>query len=142
MKEGWKAELGATYIHGIDSNPIYKVAEANDLLRLGQRDLKGGSVLALTEGGEEVNPKIVQEVDWHYGMLMQECEEFFTHQRPTPVDSVGQFMRKEMATYLSKYSGRDRRLREILFTQRLLHEACLCGSDELMDDVALSELGE
>lgn len=139
-----KAELGATYIHGIESNPIYQIAEQHNLLKLTQRELKSASILAVMEDGEEVNTKIVQEVDWHYGMLMQDCEEFYMHHKPTPVenDSVGNHMKREMNKYLERYDGEDRHVREMLFQQRLLHEACLCGSDEAMTDVSLGEIGE
>lgn len=139
-----KAELGATYIHGIDSNPIYQIAEQNNLLKLTQREFKNCSVLALTENGEELSSKVIQDVDWHYGLIMQECEEFFLHHKPTPVenDSVGEHMRREMSKYLSRYEGHDRKVREMVFIQRLLHEACLCGSDEGMADVSLGEIGK
>lgn len=139
-----KVDLGATYIHGIESNPIYQIAEQNNLLQLTQRELKNAAVLTVTEDGEELNPKLVQEVDWHYGMLMQNCEEFFMLRKPTPLenDSVGQYMRRELGQYLDRFTGHERKLRASLFNQRLLHEACLCGSDEAMNDVSLQEIGE
>lgn len=138
-----KAELGATYLHGIESNPIYQIAEQNNLLKLNQRELKNCSVRAVTEDGEELNTKVVQEVDWRYGLLMQECEEFFHHHKPTPVenDSVGEFMKREVDKHLERYEGHERHIREMLFNQRLLHEACMCGSDEGMFDVSLGEIG-
>lgn len=144
VHNGFKADLGATYIHGVESNPIYQIAEQNNLLQLTQKQLKHGAVLAVTEDGEELNSKMVQEVDWHYGMLMQECEEFFALHKPVPIEneSVGQFMRREISSYLDRYVGHERKLREALFNQRLLHEACVCGSDEAMNDVSLQELGK
>jgi len=83
---GHKVELGANWIHGIDLNPIYKIAVANNLLsnQYSGRHL-GKKMMFVTENGDPVNARIVQDVDLNYGMLMSECEDFYKQQIPTPV---------------------------------------------------------
>lgn len=152
-KQAWKAELGANFIHGVEQNPVYIVANENNLLQLRTLDLGRKTVITLTEDGQEVSARLAQDVDWKYGMLMQRCEEFYhgAHQNivglpPTSPslagtgDSLGTFMRQEIANYLQRFVGDDRRHRELLFMQRLSHEAVLCGSNDL-DEVSLGEIG-
>lgn len=95
---GHKVELGANWIHGIDLNPIYKIAVANNLLsnQYAGRHL-GKKMMFVVEGGEPVNARVVQDVDLNYGMLMSECEDFYKQQIPTPVedDSVGAYVERE-----------------------------------------------
>ena len=95
---GHKVELGANWIHGIDLNPIYKIAISNNLLsnQYAGRHL-GKKMMFVTEGGDPVNARIVQDVDLNYGMLMSECEDFYKQQIPTPFegDSVGAYVERE-----------------------------------------------
>lgn len=138
-----KAELGANYIHGIERNPIFKIADQNHLLELRNAD-KGlrHKIVYATEGGGTVNKQIVQEVDWTYGMLMQQCEEYYQLDLPTAIenDSVGAFMEREFMDKIEKYSEEDRHIRMQVFQQRLAYEAVVSGSDT-MHEVSLSELG-
>ena len=141
---GRKAELGANWIHGIDRNPIYKIAMTNNLLsetfegrRLGQK------VMFMTETGQPVNTKVIEEVDWVYGTLIAQCEDFYQCSIPTPMenDSVGDFVMREFyQKFADRYSEKELLLRKMILEQRLLGECMITGCDS-MQEVALSEVG-
>jgi len=103
---GHKVELGANWIHGIDLNPIYKIAISNNLLsnQYAGRHLDK-KMMFVTESGEPVNARIVQDVDLNYWMLMSECEDFYKQQLPTPVDgdSVGAYVEREFEERIRRY---------------------------------------
>ena len=135
--------MGANWIHGIERNPIYQIADENGLLQLRYKD-KGlrHRNMFLTEIGEEVNAKVVKECDFTYGLLIQQCEEFYQMGMPTPydVESVGEYMKMEIAEKLETYHGTDKKLRDMIFKQHLMQEAVVSGCNNL-DDVSLSEFG-
>ncbi|KAK2163395.1 hypothetical protein LSH36_80g04020 [Paralvinella palmiformis] len=140
---GQKAEMGANWIHGIDLNPIYKIAVENNLLATHYSGRKlGQKIMFLTEDGEPVNAKIVEEVDWYFGMIMASCEDFYQSQIPTPYenDSVGAYVEREFGDKFRKYRGRDLKLRQMILQQRLLGESIISGC-HLMNELALSEVG-
>ena len=140
---GRKAELGANWIHGIDANPIFKIATEHDLLSTRYQGRKlGQKMMFLTETGQPVNTKVVEDVDWHYGMLMSRCEEFYQLHEPTPMenDTVGAFISREFEEKLERYHGQERHLREMVLQQRLLGECIISGAHS-MDDISLSEVG-
>ncbi|XP_064599632.1 peroxisomal N(1)-acetyl-spermine/spermidine oxidase-like isoform X2 [Liolophura sinensis] len=141
--EGGKAEMGANWIHGIERNPIYKIADQNHLLQLRNADksLRHKDVF-ITEDGEMINDKVVKEVDWVYGMTIQECEEFYQMGMPTPGenDSVGEYLRQCIDEQLEKYSNDQRRIRELIVNQRISLECCVSGCNSL-NDLSLSEYG-
>lgn len=138
-----RVEMGANYIHGIERNPIYQIAEENGLLQLRYKD-KGlrHKNLFLTESGDEVNARVVKECDFTYGLLIQQCEEFYQMGMPTPydVDSVGDYMKMEIEEKLEAYSDEDRRVRNMIFNQHLRQEAVVSGSNGL-EELSLSEFG-
>lgn len=140
---GQKAELGANWIHGIDKNPIFKLCVQKKLLtpqfagrKIGQKHM------FVTDRGEPVHAKLVEEVDWMYGMLMSQVEDFYTQQMPTPYenDSVGAFLFREFEEKLQSYHGPDKDLKRRVFQQRMLNEAIISGCHN-MTEVALSEEG-
>jgi len=92
---GHKVELGANWIHGIELNPIFKIAKKHNLLsnQYAGRHL-GKKMLFVTEQGAPVNGRVVESVDMDYGMLMSECDDFFQQQQPTPdeCESVGMYI--------------------------------------------------
>ena len=141
--DGHKAELGANWIHGIEENPIFQIADQNHLLQLRHADytLKRHDLYVM-ENGNRVSEKIVKEVDFSYGMLIQQCEDFFVSGIPTSDenDSVGEFLVSNFEEKLDKYSNNDRKVRELIFNQRLLLECCISGCDKL-EEVSLSEFG-
>ena len=140
---GQKAELGANWIHGIDLNPIYKIAVENNLLAANYCGRKlGQKIMFLDEHGDPINTKMVEEVDWHFGMVMASCEDFYQSQMPTPYedDSVGAYVEREFDDKFSRFHGRELQLRKMILQQRLLGESIINGC-HLMNEVALSEVG-
>ena len=135
--------MGANWIHGIERNPIFQIADENGLLQLRYKDkgLRHRNVF-LTENGEEVNQKVVKECDFTYGLLIQQCEEFYQMDMPTPydVDSVGDYMAMEIDEKLENFPGDERKLREMIFVQHLKQETVVSGCNDLQD-VSLSEFG-
>ena len=96
----------------------------------------------LTEDGAPIHAKLVEEVDWVFGMLMSQVEDFYTQQMPTPLenDSVGAFLEREFEDKLLSVPTQDHNIRRIIFHQRMLNEAIIAGCHN-MREVALSEEG-
>ena len=83
------------------------------------------------------------QVDWAYGTLIAQCEDFYQCGIPTPEenDSVGDFVEREFyRKFAGRYSEKELRLRKMILEQRLLGECMITGSDT-MTEVALSEVG-
>ncbi|KAL4231475.1 hypothetical protein ACF0H5_009052 [Mactra antiquata] len=139
----FRIELGANWIHGIERNPIYTIADENGLLQLRYKDkgLRHRNVF-VTESGEEVSAKIVKECDFTYGLLIQQCEDFYQMDIPLPydTDSVGEYMKEEIEGKLENYSDEEKRLRSMIFSQHLKQETVVSGCNDLCD-VSLSEFG-
>ena len=141
--KGHKAEMGANWVHGIETNPIYKLAVDNNLLTpqyLQGRKL-GEKLMFKQENGEPVHTKLVEEVDWVYGMLMNECEEFYQLGVPTPLenDSVGAFLEREFECRIQS-SVRNKKIHQQILRHRMLGECVISGCDSMWD-LALSEVG-
>ena len=140
---GQKAELGANWIHGIDRNPIFKLAVEHNMLPHNFQGRKLGQKLMFVSGkGDPVSAKVVEEVDWTYGMLMAQVEDFYQDHMPTPVenDSVGAFLEREFDGKIQQYRGPDATVRKNIFHQRMLNESIINGCDSL-HEMALSEAG-
>lgn len=135
--------MGANWIHGIERNPIYTIADENGLLQLRYKDkgLRHRNVF-LTESGEEVPAKTVKDCDFTYGLLIQQCEDFYQMDMPTPydIDSVGDYMKCEIEEKLENYPDEEKRLRSMIFSQHLKQETVVSGCNDLCD-VSLSEFG-
>ncbi|XP_021378631.1 spermine oxidase-like [Mizuhopecten yessoensis] len=138
-----KVEMGANWIHGIERNPIFKIAYENNLLELrhGDKGLRHKNLFR-TEDGEEINERTVNQINLLYGQLIIQAEDYYQSNIPTPEenDSVGAFLEREFSSMIERYSNGDRHVREILFDQRKLLECCISGCDTL-DEVSLSEFG-
>lgn len=141
--DGRKAEMGANWIHGIERNPIFKLADDNNLLELrhGNKGLRHKTAFK-TEDGDEITEKIVNQVNLAYGQLIIQAEDFYQNGIPTMEenDSVGAFLEREYEDTLERYTNGDRHIRELLFDQRKRLECCISGCDSLAD-VSLSEFG-
>ena len=132
-------------MHGVDQNPIYKLASHNGLLSRtppAQGRKLGQKVIFAKEKGIPVNIKVVEEVDWTFGMLMAQTEDFYQMHIPTPVenDSVGAFLCREFNAKMDRYHGQDFKLRKMIFDQRMLNEAVISGCDDL-HELSLAEIG-
>lgn len=134
--------MGANWIHGIERNPIYTIADENGLLQLRYKDkgLRHRNVF-LTETGNEVSAKVVKECDFTYGLLIQQCEEFYQMGiTDTPYETVGDYMKYEITEKLENYSEAERQVRTMIFAQHLKQETVVSGCNDLCD-VSLSEFG-
>lgn len=135
--------MGANWIHGIERNPIFKIADDNNLLELrhGNIGLRHKTTFRM-ESGEEVTEKIVNQVNLAYGQLIIQAEDFYQSGIPTleENDSVGAFLEREYEDTLEQYTNGDRHIRELLFDQRKRLECCISGCDTL-SEVSLSEFG-
>ncbi|KAJ8311839.1 hypothetical protein KUTeg_010611 [Tegillarca granosa] len=142
-ENGQKIEMGANWIHGVERNPIFQIAEENNLLQLrhGDKGLRHRNIY-VTESGEEANERIVNQVNLIYGQLIINAEDFFQSGIPTleENDSVGAYLEREFEEKMERYKNGDKRIRELIFNQRKLLECCISGCDSL-DDVSLSEFG-
>ncbi|XP_061439454.1 spermine oxidase isoform X2 [Rhineura floridana] len=144
-------ELGATWIHGSNGNPIYHLAEDNGLLEettddersVGRISLysKNGVAYHLTNNGQRIPKDVVEEFSDLYN------EEFFQSGKPVNVESknsVGVFtrdvVRKRIKADLDD-SEAIRRLKLAMIQQYLKVESCESSSHS-MDEVSLSEFGE
>nr|KAF6359088.1 spermine oxidase [Pipistrellus kuhlii] len=102
-------ELGATWIHGSQGNPIYHLAEANGLLEEttdGERSVgrislysKNGVACYLTNRGRRVPKDVVEEFSDLYNEVYNLTQEFFRNGKPVNAESqnsVGVFTREEV----------------------------------------------
>ncbi|KAK7109291.1 spermine oxidase-like isoform X2 [Littorina saxatilis] len=141
-EEGNKAEMGANWIHGVENNPIYEIANENHLLQMRHKDksLRSKDVF-IGESGDVVGDRLVKEVDLIYGLLLTQCENFFANNmQATDDDSVGQFLQRKFAEKVDRYANGERHVRDLIFGHRKLLECCISGCDTL-DEVALQDFG-
>ena len=73
---GTKAELGASWIHGVLGNPLYELAASNGLVAA-EKPPKPHNVAATTEDGRRVPFTVLQEVYEAYYWFFKRCEEYF-----------------------------------------------------------------
>ena len=135
--------MGANWIHGVENNPIYQIADENHLLQLRHKDksLRSKDVF-INEDGSIVGDRLVKEVDLIYGLLLTQCENFFTNNIPAPEedDSVGRYLQRNFEEKVGRYANGERHLRKLIFSHRKLLECCISGCDSL-DEVALQDFG-
>lgn len=140
---GVKAELGANWIHGIDRNPIYRLCVKNNMLPNSYQGRQlGKKAMFLLENAQPVNIKVIEEVDFTYGLIMSQVEDFYQCRLPTPVenDSVGAFVDREFCYRFDRYEGEEFHIRKMILDQRLLGECIIAGCHS-MHDISLSEVG-
>ncbi|KAK0057399.1 spermine oxidase [Biomphalaria pfeifferi] len=138
---GHKVEMGANWIHGIKDNPIYKLADENNLLTERELHLNSKNIY-LTESGEAIHEGTVKKVDFAYGTMLSSCEEYF-HTDPLSVDdheSLGGELDNLMEERLRNTAGEERHMLELVYHQRRLLECCICGCHDL-NEVSLSQFG-
>ena len=135
--------MGANWIHGVENNPIYQIADENHLLQLRHKDksLRSKDVF-VGENGSVVGDRLVKEVDLIYGILITRCESFFTEHLPVPEenDSVGRFLQRTFDEKVGHFANGERHVRDLIFGHRKLLECCISGCDSL-DEVALQDFG-
>lgn len=107
---GDRIEMGATWIHGIEGSPVYKIAQERSLLNSNQPwECMAGlprSPVTVAEGGHVLSPSFVHPISTHFKNLIKSIE-------GNPVDddafselimeqtgsSVASFLRKGLEVY-------------------------------------------
>lgn len=136
-------ELGANWVRGNSQNPVFRIAEQNNLLstQYNGRSLKT-QVFCLQESGQPVRRQVIEEVNMKYGFLLLECKSFYhtIDKVETAGESVGSFVKREFGMDKKRLPEEECQLRRQFLLQRLLSESIKTGSNS-MDDVSLSEFG-
>ncbi|XP_061840010.1 spermine oxidase [Nerophis lumbriciformis] len=157
VKHGEAAlELGATWIHGANGNPVYHLAADNGLLertdgeasvgRLSQYS-KNGVAFYQTNVGKRVAKHLVEEFSDLYNEVYKLTQEFFRDGKPVGAESqnsVGIFTRDVVRKRIMQDpddSQSTKKLKLSLLQQYLKVESCESSSPN-MDEVSLSEFGE
>lgn len=139
---GAKAELGASWIHGVLGNPLYELAASHGLVDASGQPQRPHNVAATTEDGRRVPFGVLQEIYEAYYWFFKRCEEYFLckYQPPQGVHSVGQHVKLEISIYLKRFPPQQRHLRQLIFDYLLKRECCITGCDS-MDQVDLVGIG-
>uniref|UniRef100_A0A3P9JRU0 Peroxisomal N(1)-acetyl-spermine/spermidine oxidase n=1 Tax=Oryzias latipes TaxID=8090 RepID=A0A3P9JRU0_ORYLA len=154
---GTTLELGATWIHGANGNPVYHLAEENGLLEHttdGERSVgrislyaKNGVAHYQTNGGKRIPKDLVEEFSDLYNEVYELTQEFFQNGKPVCAESqnsVGVFTRdvvRKKITVDPDDSEIIKKLKLSMLQQYLKVESCESSSPS-MDEVSLSEFGE
>ncbi|XP_077426335.1 spermine oxidase [Vanacampus margaritifer] len=158
IKHGETAlELGATWIHGGNGNPVYHLAEDNRLLEQntdGETSVerislysKNGVAHYLTNVGKRIPKDLVEEFSDLYNEVYELTQEFFQHGKPVGAESqnsVGVFTRDVVRKRIMMDpddSDSTKKLKLSMLQQYLKVESCESSSPN-MDEVSLSEFGE
>ncbi|XP_072525831.1 spermine oxidase [Salminus brasiliensis] len=150
-------ELGATWIHGANGNPIYHLAEDNGLLEhtteeecsVGRISLyaKNGVAHYQTNSGKRIPKDLVEEFSDLYNEVYELTQEFFQNGKPVGAEtknSVGIFTRDLVRKKIMldpDDSETIKKLKLSMLQQYLKVESCESSSPN-MDEVSLSEFGE
>ncbi|XP_072318366.1 spermine oxidase isoform X1 [Eucyclogobius newberryi] len=150
-------ELGATWIHGANGNPVYHLAEDNGLLEhttdeeksVGRISLytKSGVAHYQTDAGRRIPKDLVEEFSDLYSEVYELTQEFFQRGKPVCAESqnsVGVFTRDLVHKKIMQDpddSESTKKLKLSMLQQYLKVESCESGSPS-MDEVSLSEFGE
>lgn len=150
-------ELGATWIHGTQGNPVYHLAEEHGLLEEttdGERSVgrislysKDGVAYFLTNCGKRIPKDAVEEFSDLYNEVYDLTQEFFQSGKPVDDESqnsVGVFTRDLVRKRIKadrEDSENIKKLKLAMLQQYLKVESCE-SSCHSMDDVSLSEFGE
>ncbi|XP_062286852.1 spermine oxidase [Scomber scombrus] len=150
-------ELGATWIHGANGNPVYHLAEDNGLLEHttdGERSVgrislytKNGVAHYQTNVGKRIPKDLVEEFSDLYNEVYELTQEFFQNGKPVCAESqnsVGVFTRDVVRKKIMLDPDdpeSTKKLKLSMLQQYLKVESCESSSPS-MDEVSLSEFGE
>uniref|UniRef100_H3DL16 Spermine oxidase n=1 Tax=Tetraodon nigroviridis TaxID=99883 RepID=H3DL16_TETNG len=147
-------DLGATWIHGANGNPVYHLAQENGLLEHTTDEERSVTRISLftkkgvshyqTNLGERIPKHVVEEFRDLYNEVYELTQEFFQNGKPVCAESqnsVGVFtrdlMRKKIVT---DPDDSTKKLKLCMLQQYLKVESCESSAGS-MDEVSLS-LGE
>ncbi|OQR75336.1 peroxisomal N(1)-acetyl-spermine/spermidine oxidase-like [Tropilaelaps mercedesae] len=114
-------ELGPRWIHGVLGNPLYEFAISQNLIPL----------------------ELIDEVYSTYFWFSKRCEEYHLKRLKPPPEfnnSVGKHIQRDIDGYLRKYSGEEKKLRQMIFTHVKDRDACIAGADS-MEAISLEDFG-
>ncbi|XP_028308137.1 spermine oxidase isoform X2 [Gouania willdenowi] len=150
-------ELGATWIHGANGNPVYHLAEDNGLLEHttdGEKNVERISLYTTcgiahyqTNVGRRIPKDLVEEFGDLYNEVYELTQEFFQNGKPVCAESqnsVGVFTRdlvRKKIMFDRDDQESTKKLKLSLLQQYLKVESCESSSPS-MDEVSLSEFGE
>ncbi|XP_036625407.1 peroxisomal N(1)-acetyl-spermine/spermidine oxidase [Trichosurus vulpecula] len=150
---GGVIEIGAHWIHGPSkNNPVFQLAleygllgekemsEENQLIEVGGHP--GLPSLSLSSSGKNVNLKLVEDASNLFYTLLDQTREFL-HMTETPVPSVGEYLKKELARHMVDWTEDEetKNLKLSIMNVFFNLECCVSGSHS-MDLVALGSFGE
>ncbi|GAB1603984.1 spermine oxidase-like [Argonauta hians] len=142
-EEGRKAEMGANWIHGIEKNPIYQIAESNELLQLRNKNKTlRHKRLYLQEDGTSICGDVLNKVDLAFGQCMVECEAFFKDDLDIPgnMESVGDYVEQDLFYHLENLSYEEQKRFALVYDQHVSKECIINGCNSLFD-VSLNDIG-
>ncbi|XP_022669087.1 peroxisomal N(1)-acetyl-spermine/spermidine oxidase-like isoform X1 [Varroa jacobsoni] len=138
-----QVELGARWIHGVLGNPLYEFAVSQGLVGLNDQASMQHNVVVTTERGSQIPLDLIDEVYSAYFWFSKRCEEYhLTRLKPPPEfdNSVGKHIQRDIDGYLKRYSGEEKKVRQMIFTHVKDRDACIAGADS-MDTVSLEDFG-
>ncbi|XP_043844269.1 peroxisomal N(1)-acetyl-spermine/spermidine oxidase isoform X2 [Dromiciops gliroides] len=150
---GGVIEIGAHWIHGPSkNNAVFQLAleygllgekemsEENQLIEVGGHP--GLPSLSLSSSGKNVDLKLVEDVANLFYTLLDQTREFL-HVAETPVPSVGEYLKKEIARHMVEWTEDEatKNLKLSILNTFFNLECCVSGSHS-MDLVALGSFGE
>lgn len=150
-------ELGATWIHGANGNPVYHLAEDNGLLEhttdeersVGRISLytKSGVAHYQTHEGKRIPKDLVEEFSDLYSEVYELTQEFFQSGKPVCAESqnsVGVFTRDVVRKriMLDPDDSESTKILKLSMLQQYLKVESCESSSPSMDEVSLSEFGE
>lgn len=115
-------ELGATWIHGIQNSPVYKIAQEINALNSDQpwerMDGFVGDFVTIAEGGFEIDSTLVLRVSSLFKSLVAfvrgenvESDEFQVMKCGLDYQSVGSFLRRGLEEFLASVKNVDREVK-------------------------------
>ncbi|KAM6186253.1 peroxisomal N(1)-acetyl-spermine/spermidine oxidase [Rhynchocyon petersi] len=152
-KFGGVVDIGAHWIHGpSQGNPVFQLASEYGLL--GEQELSeenqavelGGHLglpsVTYTSSGRTVSLELVAEVASLYYALLDQTREFL-HVDKTPVPSVGEYLKQEVARLMTDWTEdqETKKLKLAILNSLFSLECCVSGTHS-MDLVALGPFGE
>lgn len=150
-----RVELGANWIHGIIGNPICDIAIKNKLVdplgadscpSVDSVQRKKYFVSAITQSGDRIPIKLVEDCYNTYFWFMKQCESYYTlieeGKMPPAIhkNSVGKHLVADITSFLKKKDTNEKVTRKAIFRNLLLREACISGSHSI-NDVNLKDFG-
>jgi len=139
-------EMGAQWIHGEDSNPVFELACANDLVdQMALRNPDKKESLFYTSTGGFIHPSVIRETGMMLDNIFNEANKFARGHTPLKCqeDTVGTFVQEAFYNYLrtSQDTEEVKKMKDGLFNWRLTMEKTENGCASVYD-MSLCAWGE